>query len=111
MSARDGSVSALKPLWACRNCVRSESDTGDRAFRRPAMSVPKASTVANKFVKEYYTKLQNSPKTMNLFYTEKVSLACSSFCAALAGLPAHTHAPFAMPGRETLAATVGPFGN
>eukprot|EP01043_Picozoa_sp_COSAG02_P048754 COSAG02_NODE_4823_length_4937_cov_4.146341_6_plen_81_part_00 len=72
------------------------------------MSVPKASTVANKFVKEYYTKLQNSPKTMNLFYNEKVSLGCPSFCDALAGLPAHTHAPCSseMLGRETLAPTI-----
>ena len=36
-------------------------------------SPPKASTVATKFVKEYYTKLQNSPETMRLFYHEKVS--------------------------------------
>lgn len=34
---------------------------------------PKASTVATKFVKEYYTKLQNSPETMKLFYNDKVS--------------------------------------
>lgn len=39
------------------------------------MSVPKASTVANKFVKEYYNKLKNSPETMKLFYNEKVSQA------------------------------------
>ena len=40
------------------------------------MSVPKASTVASKFVKEYYTKLQNSPETMKLFYNDKVSAGC-----------------------------------
>ena len=45
------------------------------------MSVPKASTVANKFVKEYYTKLQNSPETMKLFYNEKVSPAALSSMA------------------------------
>lgn len=39
-------------------------------------SPPKASTVATKFVKEYYTKLQNSPETMKLFYNDKVSPAC-----------------------------------
>ena len=42
------------------------------------MSVPKASTVASKFVKEYYTKLQNSPETMKLFYNDKVSPVCAA---------------------------------
>ena len=80
------------------------------------MSVPKASTVANKFVKEYYTKLQNSPETMKLFYNEKVSSSCCRSVTQL--LPAapphpntHTHARahrFAseVQGRATLAATI-----
>ena len=81
---------AYEQLWrAWGRCARFgrpsswlETETRPRALccfllRRPAaMSVPKASTVASKFVKEYYTKLQNSPETMKLFYNDKVSAGC-----------------------------------